>query len=110
MNGKEKRVMDSLPKISLQRLFEDMDDPRVVGRCTYPLTEVVLIGICGVLCGAESWTEIEEFGKVSRRGCRSFCAWNREYPRIIHFGGYSASCPPKVLKAAFANGSKRPLG
>ena len=33
--------MDNLPKISLQRLFEDMDDPRVVGRCTYPLTEVV---------------------------------------------------------------------
>ncbi|PLS67433.1 MAG: hypothetical protein CV045_13665 [Cyanobacteria bacterium M5B4] len=31
-----------------------MDDPRVVGRCSYPLVEVVLIGICAVLCGAET--------------------------------------------------------
>ena len=29
--------METLPKISLTRLFEDMDDPRVVGRCSYPL-------------------------------------------------------------------------
>lgn len=33
---------DNLPKISLTRLFEDRDDPRVVGCCTYPLVEVVL--------------------------------------------------------------------
>jgi len=59
--------MSDLPKISLQQLFEDMDDPRVVGRCTYQLVEVVLITICGVLCGAETWTEIEEFGE-SKRG------------------------------------------
>ena len=54
--------MDNLPKISLQRLFAGRDDPRVVGRRTCPLAEVLLIGICGVLCGAETWTEIEEFG------------------------------------------------
>lgn len=46
--------METLPKISLTRLFEDMDDPRVVGRCSYPLVELVLIGICAVLCGAET--------------------------------------------------------
>ena len=59
--------MDDLPKLSLQRLFEDMDDARVVGRCTYGLKEVVIIAICAVVCGAESWTEIEEFGE-SKRG------------------------------------------
>lgn len=58
--------MNDLPKISLQRLFEDMDDPRVVERCTYGLTEVVVIAICGVLCGAETWTEVEEFGESKR--------------------------------------------
>jgi hypothetical protein len=28
--------MDNPPHLSLQRLIEDMDDRRVVGRCTYP--------------------------------------------------------------------------
>jgi predicted transposase YbfD/YdcC len=64
--------MDNLPKISLTRLFADMDDPRVVGRCTYPLTEVVIIAICAVLCGAETWTEVEEFGKSKRAWLRKF--------------------------------------
>lgn len=60
--------MENLPAISLQRLFEDLDDPRVVERFTYSLVEVVIIAICAVLCGAESWTEIEEFGE-------SKCEW-----------------------------------
>ncbi len=33
----------------------------------YPLVEVILIGICAVLCGAETWTEVEELGE-SKRG------------------------------------------
>ena len=49
--------------LSIQTAFGDMDDPRVVGRCTYPLSDIILIAICGALCGAESWTEIEEFGE-----------------------------------------------
>lgn len=67
--------MDDLPKISLQRLFEEMDDRRVVGRCTYPLAEIVMIGICAVVCGAESWTEVEEFGESKR-------AWLARFLRL----------------------------
>ncbi len=67
--------MENLPEISLQWLFEDMDDPRVVGRCTYALKEVVLIASCAVLCGAESWTEIEEFGESQQ-------AWLRGHLKI----------------------------
>lgn len=64
--------MSDLPKISLQRLFEDMDDPRVIERCTYPLAEVVVIAICAVLCGAETWTEVEEFGESKREWLGQF--------------------------------------
>ena len=66
--------MSDLPKISLQQVFGDIDDPRVVGRCTYPLHEVILIAICAVLCGAESWTEIEEFGASKRAWLGQFLA------------------------------------
>lgn len=72
--------MDDLPKISLTRLFEDMDDPRVVGRCTYPLVEVVIIGICAVLCGAETWTEVEEFGESKRGWLATFLKLEQGIP------------------------------
>jgi predicted transposase YbfD/YdcC len=48
---------------SLEGYFGDMPDPRVVGRCEHKLLDIILIAICGVLCGAEGWEDIEEFGE-----------------------------------------------
>jgi len=49
-----------------------MPDPRVVGRCDHLLVEIIMVAICGVLSGAESWSEIEEFGEAKK-------AWLRQY-------------------------------
>lgn len=38
-------------------------DPRVKNRCEHRLVDVMIIGVCSVLCGAESWDEIGEFAK-----------------------------------------------
>src|SRR5690349_20715325 len=52
------------PFKSLEECFGDMPDPRVVGRCEHKLGEIIMVAVCGVLCGAESWSEIEEFGQA----------------------------------------------
>lgn len=49
---------------SLEECFGDMPDPRVEGRCDHVLVEILLIAVCAVLCGAESWSEVEEFGNT----------------------------------------------
>lgn len=41
--------------------FSKVPDPRVRNRCKYKLIEIIGIVICGVLCGCETWIEIEEF-------------------------------------------------
>jgi predicted transposase YbfD/YdcC len=93
--------MENLPKISLQRLFEDMDDPRVVGRCTYPLTEVVLIAICGVLCGAESWTEIEEFGESKQGWLSKFLGLAQGIPSHDTFRRVFSILPAEGFESRF---------
>jgi len=93
--------MENLPKISLQHLFEDMDDPRVVGRCTYPLVEVVLIGICGVLCGAETWTEIEEFGESKREWLEQFLALEQGIPSHDTFRRVFSILPAEAFESRF---------
>lgn len=60
------------PFQSLEACFGDMPDPRVVGRCDHLLVEIIMVAICGVLSGAESWSEIEEFGKAKE-------VWLRQY-------------------------------
>ena len=60
------------PFQSLEACFGELADPRVVGRCDHLFIEIILIAVCGVLCGAESWSEIEEFGKAKQ-------AWLKQY-------------------------------
>ena len=42
--------------------FKDLHDPRQQGKVTYPLDEILLLCLLGVLAGAEAFTEIALFG------------------------------------------------
>jgi predicted transposase YbfD/YdcC len=57
---------------SLEEYFGDMPDPRVVGRCDHKLLDIILIAICAVLSGAETWNEVEEFGQAKEEWLRQF--------------------------------------
>src|SRR5215469_12176511 len=50
------------PFASLEECFGDLPDPRVEGRCDHKLIEVILVAVCAVLCGAENWSQVEEYG------------------------------------------------
>jgi hypothetical protein len=43
--------------------FTGLTDPRVDRTKAYLLDETVFISIVSVLCGAETWNDMEEFGK-----------------------------------------------
>lgn len=65
--------MDVLqPFESLEACFGDMEDGRVQGRCEHVLLDIILVAVCAVLCGAESWSQVEQFG-------RSKEAWLKQY-------------------------------
>ena len=49
---------------SLENCFGDLRDPRVTGRCDHKLMDIIIIAICGVLCGADSWVAIETVGQA----------------------------------------------
>lgn len=62
-------------KSSLIYFFEQLPDPRVEGRCKHELIDIVVISICALLCGAESWVEIAEFG-------RQRIGWFKKYLKL----------------------------
>ena len=55
--------------------FGDLPDPGVEGTKRHKRLDIVAIAICGVMCGADNWVAIEEFGRV-REG------WLREFPEL----------------------------
>ena len=43
--------------------FEEIEDPRIERSKLYPLKEILLVVLCGSICGAESWRDFVLFGR-----------------------------------------------
>lgn len=48
------------PSASLLKHFENLEDPRTDYLIEHKLLDIIGITICAVICGAETWVEIEE--------------------------------------------------
>jgi hypothetical protein len=49
-----------------------MTDPRVERTREHSLEDILFIAIASVLCGAEGWNEMEEFGKAKEDWLKTF--------------------------------------
>lgn len=56
----------------LERCLEGLEDPRVVPRCDHRLFDIVATTLLAVMCGAEDWPDIEQFGKSRQDFLRTF--------------------------------------
>src|SRR5882724_7615710 len=54
------------------RYFRDLPDPRQRGKVTYPLDEVLLLCLLGVLAGSETFVDIARFGDKKLEFLRRF--------------------------------------
>ena len=52
--------------------FAGLVDPRVERAKRHELLDLVVITICGVICGADNWVEIAEFGNGRREWLSRF--------------------------------------
>jgi predicted transposase YbfD/YdcC len=49
--------------LSFQECLEVVEDPRVTGRCSHPLSTILFLVVTAVIAGAEGPSEIEDFGR-----------------------------------------------
>jgi len=78
--------MKEEPLASITDNFGDIQDSRVQGRCDYPLIEVITIAISAVIAGANSWVEIETFGKSKEDWLKRFLRLENGIPSHDTFG------------------------
>src|SRR6266568_4752008 len=48
----------------LETIFAQVEDPRLERTKQHRLRDIIIIAICAVICGADGWVGIEEFGKA----------------------------------------------
>ena len=78
--------MKAKPSASIKDNFGGVKDSRVQGRCDYPLMEVITIAICAVIAGANSWVEVETFGKSKQSWLRRHLKLKNGIPSHDTFG------------------------
>ena len=64
--------MEEVSKKSLQSVFAGIEDPGMDRSKLHQLEDILLIAMLAVICGAESWVDIEAFGKAKEVWLKTF--------------------------------------
>ena len=72
--------MSKLKAEALFEKFKTITDPRRDHLKDHLLFDILVISICATICGAEHWTEFEEFGEAKQEWFASFLSLENGIP------------------------------
>src|SRR5947209_5427246 len=87
--------------VSIARLFADLPDPRVNRTRRHRLDDILAIALCAVICGADSFEEIERFGDAREDWLKRFLALPNGIPSHDTFNRVLAALDRKAFAACF---------
>lgn len=93
--------MDVEAPLALLRLFDQVEDPRVERSRLYLLTDILVITLCAVLCGADTWTEVALYGRAKRDRLGIFLEPPHGIPSHDPFGRVFALMNPDPRECGF---------
>jgi predicted transposase YbfD/YdcC len=94
--------MPKKPLEALEEHFSKVTDPRVDRTKEHKLLDMIAIAICAVICGAESWVDIELFGKSKLLWLKTFLELPNGIPSHDTFGRVFARIDGQQFQVAFS--------
>jgi len=81
--------------------FDEVPEPRQKAKVLYPLAELLLCALVGVLCGAEGWVEVEEYCEAKLDFLRRFLPFEHGIASHDTFSDVFNALDSAGFKAAF---------
>lgn len=94
--------MSSPQSKSIVDHFAGLSDPRT-REGTYPLITFVVIGVCAVICGADDFVAMAEFGRSKRKFLEQILDLSAGIPSHDRFNAIFASIKPAEFEACLLN-------
>jgi predicted transposase YbfD/YdcC len=98
--GEEK--MTQTTGISIAEYFGQVKDPRQ-HHVDHLLIEIIIIAICAVICGADGWVEVAEFGQAKEEWLRTFLILPNGIPSHDTFGRVFGLIDPHEFQRGFVS-------
>ena len=86
----------------LTACFARLADPRETRRCDHQLIDILAIAVCAVIACAESWEDIELYGRSKRAWLETFLELPNGIPSHDTFRRVFMLLDPDAFEACFA--------
>ena len=85
----------------IHEYFATVTDPRVDRTKLHLLMDILVIAICAVICGADTWVEMEAYGRAKEQWLRQFLTLPNGIPSHDTFARVIARLKPEELQQCF---------
>ncbi len=93
--------MEKQPAVALLEHFANLPDPRIARHRWHKLSDILVIAVCAVLCGAESFPAIEDFGHEREDWLKQFLELPEGIPSHDTFNRVFRLLDPVQFQACF---------
>jgi predicted transposase YbfD/YdcC len=100
MNQVYSRFLSGL-EMTLTEAFDGLDDARTGPAQRHDLTEMILMALCAVLCGADSWVDCAEWAEDNEAWLKRYLVLEHGTPSHDTFGRVFRLLDGKVFEACF---------
>jgi predicted transposase YbfD/YdcC len=88
---------------TLQEHFAELTDPRVDRGKLHLLLDILVIALCAVICGADTWVEMAAYGRAKEEWLKQFLPLPNGIPSHDTFARVLARLKPEELQRCFLN-------
>lgn len=82
--------------------FADLPDPRRAQGRRHALSDMIVIAVTAVVCGADSWADVEEFGNAKLKWFKTFLDLPHDIPSADTFERVFSRLAPDAFERSFA--------
>jgi predicted transposase YbfD/YdcC len=93
--------MENDKQVRLMACFAEVEDPRVGPAQLHKLEDILTIAICGVICGANDWVNIELFGQAKEEWLKTILELPNGIPSHDTFGRVFRALDPDQFEEGF---------